>query len=44
MPPLITPAEALSLGELEDHAQIGALVQRAWEARQERFGDSTDMC
>src|SRR6201994_3524667 len=44
MPPLITPAEALSLGELEDHAQIEALVERAWEARQEHFGESTDMC
>jgi biotin synthase len=44
MPPLITPAEALRLGELEDHAEIGALVERAWEARVHRFGDSTDMC
>jgi biotin synthase len=44
MPPLITREEAARLGELEDHAQIGALVQRAWAARVERFGDSTDMC
>src|SRR5690242_20723672 len=44
MPPLITPAEARSLGELEDHAQIGELVERAWQVRRERFGDSTDMC
>jgi biotin synthase len=44
MPPLITPAEALCLGELEDHAEIGALVERAWQARVERFGDATDMC
>jgi biotin synthase len=44
MPPLITPSEALRLGELEDHAEIGALVERAWRARVERFGDSTDMC
>lgn len=44
MPPLITREEAKQLGELEDHAQIEALVQRAWEARVERFGDSTDMC
>jgi biotin synthase len=44
MPPLITPAEALDLGELEDHAEIGALVERAWRARVERFGDATDMC
>ena len=44
MPPLITPEEALQLGELEGHADIEALVERAWQARQERFGDSTDMC
>ena len=44
MPPLITREDALRLGEIEDHAQIEALVQRAWEARVERFADSTDMC
>src|SRR6266571_1264850 len=44
MPPLITREEALALGEIEEHGQIEALVQRAWEARVERFGDSTDMC
>lgn len=44
MPPLITREEALRLGELEDHAEIEALVQRAWEARRQRFDDSTDMC
>src|SRR5947207_5459060 len=44
MPPLITPEEALALGELENHAQIEALVERAWAARVERFGDATDMC
>src|SRR6201994_2241788 len=44
MPPLITPAEALHLGEIEDHAEIEALVERAWEARVQRFADSTDMC
>src|ERR671919_1327601 len=44
MPPLITPDEALRLGELEAHADIEALVERAWQARTERFGDSTDMC
>ncbi len=44
MQPLITREEALSLGEIEDHAEIEALVQRAWEARTERFADSTDMC
>jgi biotin synthase len=44
MPPLITPEEALRLGAIEDHAEIEALVERAWQARQERFGDATDMC
>ena len=44
MPPLITRDEALQLGAIEDHAEIEALVQRAWEARVERFADSTDMC
>jgi biotin synthase len=44
MPPLITREEALSLGEIEDHEQIEALIRRAWEARVERFADSTDMC
>jgi biotin synthase len=44
MPPLITREEALALGELEDHAAIGALVERAWSVRRDRFGDATDMC
>ena len=44
VPPLITQEEALRLGEIEDHAEIEALVERAWKARVERFGDSTDMC
>jgi biotin synthase len=44
MTPLITREEARKLGELEDHAAIEALVERAWQARHERFGDSTDMC
>ncbi len=44
MPSLISSEEALRLGELEDHAEIEALVQRAWDARIEHFGDSTDMC
>jgi biotin synthase len=44
MPPLITREEALRLGEIEEHGQIEVLVERAWEARVERFGDSTDMC
>src|ERR687891_1276073 len=44
MPPLITREEALRLGELEDHAEIEALIERAWRVRVERFEDSTDMC
>ena len=44
MPPLITREEALRLGELEEPAEIEALVDRAWKARVERFEDSTDMC
>src|ERR1035438_5658419 len=44
MPPLITRQEALELGEIEDHGQIEALIERAWQARVERFADSTDMC
>ena len=44
MPPLITREEALELGAITDHAEIEALVDRAWAARVERFGDSTDLC
>jgi biotin synthase len=44
MSSLITREEALLLGELEDHGQIEALIERAWKARVERFADSTDMC
>ena len=44
MPPLISPEEALQLGEITDHAEIEALVERAWQARQEHFGDATDLC
>src|SRR5215218_156955 len=44
MPPLITPEEARLLGEIEDHAEIEALVERAWQVRTEQFSDSTDMC
>lgn len=44
MPPLITREEALRLGDLEDPKDIEALVERAWAARVEHFGDSTDMC
>jgi biotin synthase len=44
MAPLISREEAMRLGEVEDHAGIEAIVERAWRARVERFGDSTDMC
>jgi biotin synthase len=44
LPPLISQEEALALGELSDHDEIGELVERAWSVRRERFGDSTDMC
>ena len=44
MPPLITHEEAIRLGEIEDRAEIEALVERAWRVRVERFQDSTDMC
>jgi hypothetical protein len=43
VPPLISREEALRLGQIEDHAEIEALVERAWRVRLERFGDSTDM-
>src|ERR671928_642329 len=42
--PLISREEAIRLGEIEDHAEIEALVERAWRARRERFGDATDLC
>jgi biotin synthase len=44
MPPLISFEEALELEALSDREEIGALVERAWEVRRDRFGDSTDMC
>ncbi|HUA12172.1 MAG TPA: biotin synthase BioB [Solirubrobacteraceae bacterium] len=44
MPPLITREEALALGQIEDHGAIEELIERAWQARVERFSDSTDMC
>ncbi len=44
MPPLISPDEALALGQLTEPADIEALIERAWTARVERFGESTDMC
>jgi biotin synthase len=44
VPPLISFDEALELGALTGHEEIGELVERAWEVRTQRFGDSTDMC
>jgi biotin synthase len=44
MASLLSFKEALALGELSDHDEIGALVERAWAVRRERFGDSTDLC
>ena len=44
MASLITFDEALELGGLTGHEEIGALVERAWKVRRENFGDSTDMC
>ncbi len=44
MPPLISFEEALELGAITDHDEVGELVERAWEVRKDRFGDSTDMC
>src|SRR6266508_2506847 len=44
MPPLISFEEALELGALTDHEEIGGLVERAWQVRTDRFGDSTVMC
>src|SRR5256885_6690094 len=44
MTPLISFEEALELGGLTDHEEIGTLVERAWQVRAGRFGDSTDMC
>jgi biotin synthase len=44
MPPLITREHALKLGAIQDQAEIEALVERAWQVRMERFGESTDLC
>src|SRR5690349_7722833 len=41
---LIAPAEALAYGALTEHPEIEALIDRAWAARVENFGDSTDLC
>ena len=44
MASLISFDEALELAELFEQDEITTLVERAWAVRQERFGDSTDMC
>src|SRR5690242_4747662 len=44
MPPLISFEEAMELAAISTHEEITQLVERAWEVRTERFGDSTDMC
>src|SRR5213593_2869471 len=44
MPPLITFDEAIELAEISERDEIAELVERAWEVRRERFGESTDMC
>src|SRR3954452_16695013 len=44
MPQLITRSEVRELGAITDHAEIETLVDRAWDGRVERFGDSTDLC
>ena len=44
MPPLISFDEALGLAEADGQDEIMRIVERAWEARTERFADSTDMC
>src|SRR5438874_13564829 len=44
MPPLITREEALRLGDPDEPAEITDLVDRAFQARLDNFGDSTDLC
>jgi biotin synthase len=44
MPPLINFEEAIELGELTEHEDIERLVDIAWQVRQDRFGESTDLC
>lgn len=44
MPPLLSFEEALELGEMEGRAEIEALVERAWRARQDFHSRSTDLC
>src|SRR3954454_4381695 len=44
MPPLIRFEDAMELARISDRDEITQLVERAWEVRTERFGNSTDMC
>ena len=44
MAPLITFEEAMALAAISTREEITALVERAWQVRTDRFGDSTDMC
>src|SRR5258705_5850144 len=44
MPPLLQFEAALPLGERPHHQEFGDLMGRAWQVREENFGDSTDMC
>src|SRR6186713_1082968 len=44
MSSLITFDEAMELAGISERDEITRLVERAWEVRTERFGDSTDMC
>ena len=44
MASLISFEEALGLAELREPDEIMQLVDRAWNVRNERFGDSTDLC
>jgi biotin synthase len=44
MPSLVTFDEALELAGLTDHEDIERLVELAWQVRQDKFGESTDMC
>jgi biotin synthase len=44
MPPLITFEEAMDLAAISTREEIAELVERAWQVRTDRFGDSTDMC
>src|SRR6186713_3161638 len=44
MSSLITFDEAMELAGISERDEITRLVERAWEVRTDRFGDSTDLC